>query len=90
MTGDDLTRAILLQIILEEESGGVPMFSTDMLANIISLLRPRDAGPHGLVPRALDPHLPRGAEALSRKPRSPSTATCPRCLFVPGGSRCPT
>src|SRR5690242_2311903 len=34
-TGDDLTRSILLQIILEEESGGVPMFSTDMLANII-------------------------------------------------------
>jgi len=34
-TGDDLTRSILLQIILEEESGGVPMFSTDMLSNII-------------------------------------------------------
>ena len=34
-TGENLTRAILLQIILEEESGGVPMFSTDMLANII-------------------------------------------------------
>jgi polyhydroxyalkanoate synthesis repressor PhaR len=34
-TGEDLTRAILLQIILEEESGGVPMFSTGMLANII-------------------------------------------------------
>jgi polyhydroxyalkanoate synthesis repressor PhaR len=34
-TGDDLTRSILLQIILEEESGGVPMFSTPMLANII-------------------------------------------------------
>jgi polyhydroxyalkanoate synthesis repressor PhaR len=34
-TGEDLTRAILLQIILEEESGGVPMFSTTMLANII-------------------------------------------------------
>ena len=34
-TGQDLTRAILLQIILEEESGGVPMFSQDMLANII-------------------------------------------------------
>jgi polyhydroxyalkanoate synthesis repressor PhaR len=34
-TGEDLTRAILLQIILEEESGGVPMFSTEMLANII-------------------------------------------------------
>jgi polyhydroxyalkanoate synthesis regulator protein len=27
-TGEDLTRSILLQIILEEETGGVPMFST--------------------------------------------------------------
>ena len=34
-TGEDLTRSILLQIILEEESGGVPMFSTAMLAQII-------------------------------------------------------
>jgi polyhydroxyalkanoate synthesis repressor PhaR len=34
-TGENLTRSILLQIILEEESGGVPMFSADMLANII-------------------------------------------------------
>jgi len=33
--GDDLTRSILLQIILEEESGGVPMFSTEMLSQII-------------------------------------------------------
>jgi len=34
-TGEDLTRSILLQIILEEESGGVPMFSTPVLAQII-------------------------------------------------------
>ena len=34
-TGEDLTRSILLQIILEEESGGVPMFSTEALAQII-------------------------------------------------------
>ena len=34
-TSENLTRSILLQIILEEESGGVPMFSADMLANII-------------------------------------------------------
>jgi polyhydroxyalkanoate synthesis repressor PhaR len=33
--GEDLTRSILLQIILEEETGGVPMFSTQMLAHII-------------------------------------------------------
>jgi len=32
---DDLTRAILLQIILEEESAGSPMFSSDMLSQII-------------------------------------------------------
>jgi polyhydroxyalkanoate synthesis repressor PhaR len=34
-TGEDLTRSILLQIILEAESGGVPMFSTQSLAQII-------------------------------------------------------
>jgi len=34
-TQEDLTRAILLQIILEEETGGVPMFSTNSLAQII-------------------------------------------------------
>ena len=34
-SGEDLTRSILLQIILEEEAGGTPMFSTSVLANII-------------------------------------------------------
>jgi polyhydroxyalkanoate synthesis repressor PhaR len=35
-THDDLTRSILLQIILEEESAqGAPMFSCDMLTNVI-------------------------------------------------------
>jgi polyhydroxyalkanoate synthesis repressor PhaR len=34
-TNEDLTRSILLQIILEEETGGVPMFSEAVLANII-------------------------------------------------------
>ena len=34
-TADDLTRSILLQIILEEETGGVPMFSSQSLAQII-------------------------------------------------------
>jgi len=33
--GDDLTRSILLQIILEEETGGMPMFTTQMLAQVI-------------------------------------------------------
>ena len=34
-SGEDLTRPILLQIILEEESGGVPMFTAQMLSQII-------------------------------------------------------
>jgi len=34
-SGDDLTRQILLQIILEEESGGAPMFSSDLLSQMI-------------------------------------------------------
>ena len=34
-TSEDLTRSILLQIILEEETGGMPMFSSQMLAQII-------------------------------------------------------
>ncbi len=36
-SGDDLTRSILLQIILEEESAGAPMFSTQSLAQIIRM-----------------------------------------------------
>ena len=34
-SGEDLTRSILLQIILEEETGGVPIFSTQMLSQVI-------------------------------------------------------
>ena len=34
-TNDDLTRSILLQIILEEEAGGAPMFTEAVLGNII-------------------------------------------------------
>lgn len=34
-TNEDLTRSILLQVILEEETAGVPIFSEQVLANII-------------------------------------------------------
>lgn len=34
-TNDDLTRAILLQIISEQEHGGEPIFTTDTLTKII-------------------------------------------------------
>lgn len=34
-TNEDITRSILLQIILEEESGGQPLFTAEMLAHMI-------------------------------------------------------
>jgi polyhydroxyalkanoate synthesis repressor PhaR len=34
-TKEDLTRSVLLQIILEEEAAGSPMFTSDMLSQII-------------------------------------------------------
>jgi len=34
-SGEDLTRSILLQIILEEEANGAPMFSSSVLSQII-------------------------------------------------------
>ena len=34
-SGEDLTRSILLQIILEEEAAGVPIFSSDLLSMVI-------------------------------------------------------
>jgi len=34
-TSEDLTRSILLQIILEEEAGGAPLFSSELLSGFI-------------------------------------------------------
>jgi polyhydroxyalkanoate synthesis repressor PhaR len=34
-SGEDLTRSILLQVIMEEESAGAPMFSSDILTQFI-------------------------------------------------------
>lgn len=34
-SGEDITRSILLQIIMEQEAGGEPLFSTDILAQFI-------------------------------------------------------
>lgn len=34
-TSEDITRSILLQIIMEQESGGKPLFSSDLLSKFI-------------------------------------------------------
>lgn len=36
-TGEDLTRQVLLQILLEEEAGGTPLFSNNVLCQFIRL-----------------------------------------------------
>lgn len=61
--GSDLTRSILLQIILEEESGGVPMFSTEMLSQIIRFYGHAMQGAMGAV---LEQNLKAAAEMQSR------------------------
>ncbi|MBN2885816.1 MAG: polyhydroxyalkanoate synthesis repressor PhaR [Chromatiaceae bacterium] len=50
----DITRAILLQIMLEEESGGEPLFSATMLAQIIRFY---GGTLHGVFARYLESSL---------------------------------
>jgi polyhydroxyalkanoate synthesis repressor PhaR len=59
----DLTRSILLQIILEEESGGVPMFSTEMLSQIIRFYGHAMQGAMGAV---LEQNLKAAAQMQSQ------------------------
>ena len=62
-SGDDLTRSILLQIILEQESGGVPIFSTPMLAQLIRFY---GHAMHGLMGQWLERNLHTFAEMQQR------------------------
>jgi polyhydroxyalkanoate synthesis repressor PhaR len=50
----DITRSILLQIMLEEETGGEPLFSANMLAQIIRFY---GGTLHGLFARYLESSL---------------------------------
>jgi polyhydroxyalkanoate synthesis repressor PhaR len=82
-SGADLTRAILLQIILEEESGGVPMFSTDMLANII---RYYGHAMQGLMGSYLERSIFAFHEAQKRFQEQAQTiyGELPKMPFIPG------
>ncbi|MCM2131015.1 polyhydroxyalkanoate synthesis repressor PhaR [Larsenimonas rhizosphaerae] len=46
-SGSDITRSILLQIILEEESAGEPLFNSDMLQSLIRFYGHAMQGPMG-------------------------------------------
>jgi polyhydroxyalkanoate synthesis repressor PhaR len=51
---EDITRAILIQIMLDEESGGQPLFSAGMLAQIIRFY---GGALHGLFARYMEDSL---------------------------------
>src|SRR5687768_10078995 len=82
-SGEDLTRSILLQIILEEESGGVPMFSQDMLANII---RYYGHSMQGLMGSYLERSIGAFHEAQKRFQEQAQTiyGELPKVPFLPG------
>ncbi len=82
-SGEDLTRSILLQIILEEESGGVPMFSSDMLANII---RYYGHAMQGLMGSYLERSIFAFHEAQKRFQEQAQTlyGELPKMPFIPG------
>lgn len=66
-TDEDLTRQTFMQIMLEEESGGSPVFSADMLAQMISFY---GQAQHSALGPFLDASLKayvRGAEAIAKQ-----------------------
>jgi polyhydroxyalkanoate synthesis repressor PhaR len=53
-TGEDITRQVLIQIIIEQESGEKPIFTTDMLTRFIRFY---DDAAHGVFGEFLDRNL---------------------------------
>src|SRR3989344_4592063 len=66
-TGENLTRSILLQVILEAESGGQPIFSSEMLMGIIQFYGPYQSVLGSYLDKNLQAviHLPAQAGAQS-------------------------
>lgn len=62
-SGEDLTRSILLQIILEEETGGAPMFSADILTQMIRFY---GNAMQGMMGQAIEGNLKAFAEMQRR------------------------
>lgn len=62
-SGEDLTRTILLQIILEEEAGGAPMFSSELLAHMIRFY---GSATQGMMGKYLENNIKAFTEMQSR------------------------
>ncbi len=62
-SGEDITRSILIQIIIEQENGDKPIFTTDMLTKFIRFY---DDAAHDLFGEFLDKNLQFFAEQQKR------------------------
>ncbi len=63
-SGDDLTRSVLLQIISEHEETGQPMFTTQLLSQVIRFYGDSMQGFMGSLPRKKPADLPRPAAEI--------------------------
>ena len=81
-SGEDLTRSILLQIILEEETGGMPIFSTPMLAQLI---RYYGHAMQGLMGAYLERNLQTFIEFQQQMAHSPGAGLMDASVFSPEG-----
>jgi polyhydroxyalkanoate synthesis repressor PhaR len=85
-TGEDLTRSILLQIILEEEAGGAPMFTSDLLSHMIRFY---GNAMQGMMGKYLESNIKAFTEMqvkLQDQARSRSTARTARSARICGRS----
>ena len=79
-TSEDLTRSILLQIILEEESGGVPMFTANTLSQIIRFY---GHAMQGFMGTYLEQNLQTFADVQARLSEQSKTMYDPAKAFTP-------
>ena len=89
-TADDLTRSILLQIILDEESSGAPMFSADMLSQVI---RTYGNAMQGMMGEYLEKNMKAFSEIQQQFQEQSRKMVEARARFhrpMPGGSSCRT
>ena len=83
-TNDDLTRAILLQIILDEEAGGMPMFSSEMLAQLIRFY---GTAQQTIMGQYIEQNVQHVAEAWSKRPSTWASDAAARSQSTPPSTR---
>jgi polyhydroxyalkanoate synthesis repressor PhaR len=74
-TNEDLTRQTLMQIMLEEEAGGHPIFTADMLAQVISFYGHAQHSALGPFLETSLKNYVNGAEAIAKQAAAMKSGT---------------